>query len=287
MLGHRVWKHRTGEFVLGGRTLIMGIVNVTPDSFSDGGKYFDAGAAAAHAMALRDAGADLVDLGAESTRPGSQPVSASEQLQRLLPVLDRLRQQLNIPISIDTSLSEVAALCLGKGAAIINDVTGLRQDSNLAHVCAQSGAGVVVMHMRGTPATMQTDISYADLFSEIHSFLFDSVAYALHAGIQQDHIVVDPGIGFGKTFEQNYLLLGGMKRFSDLAAGVLAGPSRKAFTGEFNERPAEQRQYSTAAAVALAALNGADIVRVHDVAEMRQITDIIDRFREIHEQDRF
>jgi len=259
----------------------MGIVNVTPDSFSDGGEYLDGQAAADHALRLQDEGADLVDLGAESTRPGSKPVGAGDQLGRLIPVLAKLHGRLTVPISIDTSLNKVALACLESGAGIINDITGLRRDPEIAATCAEYGAGLVLMHMRGTPETMQSDTDYGDLFGEIHSFLHETVALAIQYSVGRENIVVDPGIGFGKSFEQNYRLLGNLNHFGDLGAGILVGPSRKAFTGEFSKLPANGRQYSSAAAVALAVLNGADIVRVHDVAEMRQVTDIIDRYREV------
>lgn len=277
----RSWRHRTGVLDLGGRTLLMGIVNVTPDSFSDGGRFFDPVRAAEHGLMLQDAGADLLDLGAESTRPGSEFVPADEQLRRLLPVLRQLEGKVRVPISVDTSLSDVAGECLTAGASIINDVTALRRDMKLAGICARHSAGLVLMHMRGTPATMQQDTRYDDLFSEIREALHSAVTAAVHEGIARDSIVVDPGIGFGKSFEQNHRLLSGLHRFRDLAAGVLAGPSRKAFTGEFSGALPEQRQFSTAAAVALAILHGADIVRVHDVREMRDVADIVDRFREV------
>jgi len=280
----RVWKHRTGEFALGGRTLLMGVVNITPDSFSDGGKYLRPEAALAHALTLQEQGADLLDLGAESTRPGSEGVTDAEQLRRLLPVFEMLKQRMRIPLSVDTASAEVAEACLRAGASIVNDVTAFHGDAALPAACAQQGAGVILMHLRGIPRTMQQDTDYGDLFGEIHAHLARSVAVAQAAGIGRERILVDPGIGFGKSFEQNYLLLGGLNRFGDLAAGILAGPSRKRFTGEFCALPPDQRQFPTAAAVALAVLHGADVVRVHDVAEMRQVVDILDRFRELHEE---
>jgi dihydropteroate synthase len=279
-----VWTYLGGRFALGGRTLLMGIVNVTPDSFSDGGRYLDAEAAAGHALRLEDEGADLLDLGAESTRPGSEGVKAAEQLGRLLPVFEILRERVRVPLSVDTASAEVAEACLKAGAAIVNDVTAFRSDPALPEVCARHDAGVVLMHMRGTPRTMQQDTDYEDLFGEIRAYLAEGVATARAAGIARERMVVDPGIGFGKSFEQNHLLLGGLTRFRDLAAGVLVGPSRKAFTGEFCALPADRRQFPTAAAVSVAVLHGADIVRVHDVAEMRQVVDILDRFRELHDR---
>jgi dihydropteroate synthase len=279
----RVWRHRTGEFALGGRTLLMGIVNVTPDSFSDGGKFFSTEAAVEHALSLQEQGADLLDLGAESTRPGSEGVSAAEQIRRLLPVFAGLKGA-RVPLSVDTASAEVAEACLREGASIVNDVTAFHGDGELPSVCARHGAGVILMHMRGTPRVMQQDTYYEDLYGEIRAYLEESVAVAKSQGISRQRVLVDPGIGFGKSFEQNYLLLGGLRRFRDLAAGVLAGPSRKRFTGEFCGLPPDQRQFPTAAAVALAILHGADVVRVHDVSEMRQVADILDRFRELHAQ---
>jgi len=280
----RFWRHRSGALPLGERTLLMGIVNVTPDSFSDGGQFFGVDEAVAHATKLEADGADVLDFGAESTRPGSEAVSAGEQIRRLVPVLERLRGRLRVPVSVDTSLAEVAAACVDVGASIINDVRALREDAELASLCSRSGVGVVLMHMRGAPRTMQSDTHYDDLIGEVHAFLGERVRFAQEAGIESNRIVVDPGIGFGKSFDQNYHLLGALRALRGLGAGVLAGPSRKAFTGEFNKLPAARRQFSTAAATALAVLNGADVVRVHDVAEMRQVTDILDRFRQLHGQ---
>jgi len=277
----RFWRHRTGAWELGGRTLLMGIVNVTPDSFSDGGCFLDPVRAAEHALKLQDEGADLLDFGAESTRPGSESVSAAEQLDRLLPVLRLLEGEMRVPISIDTNLSDVAEDCLAEGASIINDVTALRRDPAMGEVCARREAGLVLMHIRGEPAKMQQNTRYDDLFGEIHAVLQSAVTTAVREGVTRDRIIVDPGIGFGKSFEQNHRLLAGMHRFRDLAAGVLAGPSRKAFTGEFSGASPEARRFSTAAAVSLAILHGADIVRVHDVQEMRDVADIVDRFREV------
>lgn len=280
----RLWRHRTGTLELGRRTLLMGIINITPDSFSDGGQFQDSRQAAEFALQLVADGADLLDFGAESTRPGSEPVPASTQLERLLPVLEHLQDRCHVPLSVDTQLAAVAEPCLRAGAAIINDVSALRADPGLAEVCARSGAGVVLMHMRGVPRTMQQTTDYDDVSAAVRQSLRERVIAATAAGIAHDRIVVDPGLGFGKTFDQNYCLLAELSGFQDLAAGVLVGPSRKGFTGEFSQRPAPERQFSTAAVVALAALKGADILRVHDVQQMRQVTDIIDRYRELHDR---
>ncbi len=282
----RIWRYRGGSFILGERTLLMGVVNVTPDSFSDGGRFFLRDAAIEHALRLQSEGADLLDFGAESTRPGSDPVSDDEQLRRLLPVLEGVTDRLHIPISVDTTSAVVAQACLEAGAAIVNDISGFHFNARLPGVCENYDAGVVLMHIQGSPKTMQREPHYEDLFGEIRGYLREGIQAAEDVGISRDQILVDPGLGFGKTFEQNYRLLGGLEQFRDLAAGVLAGPSRKGFTGEFSKLPANQRQYSTSAAVVVAVLHGADVVRVHDVAEMRQVTDIIDRFKAVHKHER-
>ncbi len=277
----RIFRHRRGVLELGGRTRLMGIVNVTHDSFSDGGQYFEANRAGEHALELVKQGADIIDLGAESTRPGSHGVSADAQLGRLLPVLEEIRPETDAIISIDTRSSVVAKFCLAIGADVINDVSGLNDDIELAPVCNEHHAGLILMHMRGTPATMQQAPHYDDVVSEVAQSLSESVVIANHHGIDNEFILVDPGLGFGKTFTHNYILLHNLNRLNGLGAGVLVGPSRKAFTGEFSGLPASSRKFSTAAAVAIAVMNGADVIRVHDVAEMRQVTDICDRYSEL------
>lgn len=277
----KVFRHRRGVLELGEGTRLMGIVNITPDSFSDGGHYLEAQRAVEHALELVKQGADIIDLGAESTRPGSLEVSTDAQLGRLLPVLEQIRPETDAIISIDTRSSVVAKFCLAIGVDVINDVSGLKDDAELASVCREHHAGLVLMHMRGTPASMQHDLHYEDVVSEVAQSLSESTAVAHHYGIESDYILVDPGLGFGKTFTHNYTLLRNLDRLQGIAAGVLVGPSRKAFTGEFSGLPASSRQFSTAAAVAIAVLNGADVIRVHDVAEMKQVTDICDRYTEL------
>lgn len=279
----RAFRHRRGSLELGAHTHLMGIVNVTPDSFSDGGKFLQAEAAFQHALRLAAEGARIIDLGAESTRPGSLGTSDEIQLERLLPVLDLLHGQTNSIISIDTKSAKVARECLVAGADMINDVSGLAEDDAIAEVCAEFGAGLVLMHMRGQPQNMQSDLSYQDVLGEVREFLADAVERAVSRGVARESILVDPGLGFGKSFEQNHLLLGNLGDLQLLAAGVLIGPSRKAFTGEFSNRAPDKRQFSTAAAVAIAALHGADVIRVHDVAEMREVVQLCDRFMDVND----
>lgn len=246
----------------------MGIVNVTHDSFSDGGRWIDPDAAIRHGLHLADLGADIVDVGGESTRPGAFPVDAGEEMDRVLPVVRALAGA-GLVVSIDTSKPEVAAAALSEGAEIINDVTGLR-DPEMVAECARSGAGAVLMHMQADPRTMQIDPAYDDVVSEVADFLQDRFRTATAAGVTSSHIVVDPGIGFGKTFDHNLALLDGLDRIGR-GRPVLVGTSRKAFLGRILER-AEQpsspadRDAATGATVALAVAKGASIVRVHDVA---------------------
>jgi dihydropteroate synthase len=269
-------KLRSGTLVLGKRTLIMGVLNVTPDSFSDGGKFFDARAAIDQALVMQRAGADLLDIGAESTRPGSPGTSAAEELRRLLPVLEGLRGRVKIPISIDTRKSAVAEMAIGAGAEIINDVSGLKHDARLAEVAAGHRVPLVLMHMRGTPETMQNKPFARDVMKDVTGGLRASIACARHAGLAKSQIIVDPGIGFGKSFAQNYELLGKLPRLASLGYPLLVGTSRKGFLGATLARdgepaPTQGRLWATAATVTASILGGAHIVRVHDVAEMVQV----------------
>ncbi len=263
----------------------MGVLNVTPDSFSDGGKFLSVSDAVEQASVLQTSGADILDIGAESTRPNSLPVSDAEQIDRLIPVLEGCRGSISIPISVDTTSATVARACIEAGASIVNDVTGFHHDAELSRICADTSCGVVLMHIKGTPKDMQSDTDYSDMLIDVKNYLQESCVIAADAGVTTDHVVIDPGIGFGKTFEQNYRLLGNLDILQGISQGVLVGPSRKAFTGEFSGLPADQRQFSTAATIAISILNGADIVRVHDVTEMRQVADICDRFREVKRSD--
>lgn len=270
------------HLLLGRKTLVMGVLNVTPDSFSDGGKFFDVRYAFEHALEMQRDGADIIDIGAESSRPGSKEISAAEELSRLLPVLEALQGKLKIPISVDTQKAAVAEIAIGAGAQIINDVSGLRHDPQMAHAVARHGAAIVLMHMRGTPQTMQKMPFARNVLKDVLAGLKKSVAVARGAGIAKGKIVIDPGIGFGKSFEQNYELLAKLTEFGKLGYPLLVGTSRKGFLGKTlaqdgNSTPVEERLWGTAATVTAAILGGAHIVRVHDVKEMAQIARIADR----------
>ncbi|MEQ1655470.1 MAG: dihydropteroate synthase [Nitrospira sp.] len=253
------------------RPLMMGIVNVTPDSFSDGGCYVTVDQAVERAMALVAHGADILDLGAESTRPGATPVGEQEEMDRLLPVLYEVMKRTAVPISVDTMKSRVAREALDAGASIINDVTALRFDPDMAAVVAQSGAGVVMMHMQGMPMTMQESPRYDSVVNDVSRFFVERIAAAERAGIAKSQIVLDPGFGFGKLLLHNLELLNHLSSFDQLGCPVLVGVSRKAFLGKILDRPVQDREWGTAAAVALAVDRGASIIRVHDVASMKDV----------------
>src|SRR6201981_267146 len=267
--------------VLGERTLVMGVLNVTPDSFSDGGKFLDTGRAAEHAMAMQFAGADLLDIGGESTRPGSSGISAEEELARVLPVLQGLRGVVKIPISIDTQKPEGAETALEAGAEIINDISGLRSDPRLAKLAARCRVSLILMHMRGEPGTMQRTGFARDVLKDVVAALHKSVSIARKAGVEKSRIILDPGIGFGKSFAQNYELLEKLPQLAKLGYPLLVGTSRKGFLGATLARdgqptPPEERIWGTAATVTASILNGAHMVRVHDVAEMVQVAHVAD-----------
>jgi dihydropteroate synthase len=257
---------RCGRFALpvGQRTLLMGIVNVTPDSFSDGGRFLEPEAAIAHGRRLVEEGADILDIGGESTRPGAQPVPAQEELRRVLPVLGGLAG-LRVPLSIDTRKPEVARAALDAGASILNDVQALRQPG-MARLAAERGCGVVLMHMQGEPATMQRDPRYADVVQEVRAFLAERAAFAEKAGVARDALCLDPGLGFGKTLEHNVALLRGLGQLRALGHPVLVGASRKRFLALLaGAGEGEARLPAGLAAAALAVANGADVLRTHDV----------------------
>ena len=268
--------------MLGEHTLVMGVLNVTPDSFSDGGLFLDTEAAVARAIAMENEGADIIDVGGESTRPGSLGVSAEIEMGRILPVIERLRSKLGIPISVDTSKSAVAEAAAAAGAEIVNDVTALRSDPRIAEVARQRNLGLVLMHMRGTPRTMQKKPFARDVLRDVAAGLRHAVAAAQRAGIAKSQIVLDPGIGFGKSYRQNCELLARLPELARLGYPLLVGTSRKSFIAgvlqqtESRPGPAAERIWGTAATVAASILQGAHIVRVHDVTEMAQVARVTD-----------
>jgi len=249
----------------------MGIVNVTPDSFYDGGRYRKPEQAVAHALELLEQGADILDVGAESTRPGSRAVPAQDEIDRVIPVVSQLARRVSVPISVDTRKSAVARRALDSGASIINDVSALRFDEEMGEVIAQSGAAVVLMHMQGTPETMQREPFYGDVVLEVNQFFAERIEAALGAGIDRNQIVLDPGIGFGKLLTHNLDILNRLSAFAMLQRPLLVGLSRKGFIGQVVHRPVEDRQWGTAAAVALAVDRGAHMLRVHDVGVMKDV----------------
>jgi len=275
------------DMELGRRTYIMGVVNVTPDSFSDGGKFFEPDAAVAQGQKLAAEGADILDIGGESTRPFSEPVSADEEMERVIPVIEKLADHLTIPISIDTMKSEVARRAIEAGASIINDVSALRFDPAMGNVAREFDTPLVLMHMLGNPKTMQDAPVYHNLIADISDFLQDAIARAQKQGISRSKIIVDPGIGFGKTVSHNLLLIRHLQAFAALEVPILIGPSRKTFIRKLlkdkncDDIPPELPlvETGTQAAVAAAVFGGAHILRVHDVANTRATIRIIDAIR--------
>jgi len=267
------WKLKAREIKLGERTAILGVLNVTPDSFSDGGKYQEPDRAFARALEMEEQGADIIDVGAESTRPGSAPISAAEELRRLIPVLKRLRGHVTIPISVDTYKAEVAERALEHGAEIINDPTGLTFEPHLARTVANHDAGLILNHMRGRPETWAKLPPLPDVMGTIVRDLEATVSRARHSGIDRSRIVLDPGLGFGKRKEQNAAILARIRELGGLDLPILTGPSRKSFLAHATER---ETLFATAAAVTVAILGGAHLVRVHDVPEMRAAADVAD-----------
>jgi dihydropteroate synthase len=267
------WPARRLDFSAG--CVVMGVLNVTPDSFSDGGEFFDTERAIEQGLKMAADGAAIIDVGGESTRPGSASVSAEEQIRRVVPVIEAIAKKVNVPISIDTTNYEVAETALEAGAAMINDITAL-SDQRMGELAAERGVPVVLMHIQGTPATMQIEPKYKDVVGEVRQFLLERAERAEQFGIDKSKIFIDPGIGFGKTTEHNLLVLRNIDRFVDSGYRVCIGTSRKAFIGKITgkEKPTE-RIFGTAATVALCAAAGVSIVRVHDVAEMVDVVKII------------
>jgi dihydropteroate synthase len=270
---------RNRKLMLGKRTLLMGVLNVTPDSFSDGGAFFDKEKAISRGLGMVEEGADIIDIGGESTRPGSKPVELEEELHRVIPVIESLAKEVDVPISIDTYKSAVAQRAVEAGAQIINDVSGLHFDPNLAHVAAREDTPLVLMHIRGTPETMQKDVHYNSLFGEIIRYLRDSIRIAESAGIDPGQIVIDPGIGFGKTIEDNLLILKYLYEFRILGKPILLGTSRKTFIGKILNAEVGDRLEGTLSSIAIAVLNGAHIIRSHDVLEAKKVIAVADAVR--------
>ena len=259
----------------GEETGIMGIINVTPDSFSDGGKYANVEATVMRAKQMVADGADIIDIGGESSRPGAEPITANEECRRVIPVVQALAEQSQIPISVDTYKAKVAHEALSAGACVINDITALHGDPNMCQIVADAQAGVILMHMQGVPATMQKAPTYQNVVTEVHAWLTEVASQAVDRGIDSSRIMIDPGIGFGKTFDHNLEILRHLMQFRGIGYPMLVGVSRKKFIGRILDLPVHQREEGTAATVAWSIINGANVVRVHDVARMKQVAQVI------------
>jgi len=269
---------KKGDLNLSKRTHIMGVINVTPDSFSDGGVFFDPHRAIDHALELVDEGADIIDIGGETTRPGSKPITAETEISRVIPVIERLAPKIDVPISIDTYKSLVAERAIEAGAEIINDISALNFDPKMLEIASRHDIPVVLMHIKGTPENMQQNPCYVSVISEIIEYLKDSIEMAEKAGIDPHKIIIDPGIGFGKSLDDghNLKIINRLSEFKSLGKPILVGPSRKAFIGKILNADVTQREEGTAAAVSAAVLNGANIVRVHNVGMIRKVVRVID-----------
>ena len=277
---HFKYRFGTIEYDLALRTHVMGILNVTPDSFSDGGRYLKIDQAIAHGQKLMEDGADFIDIGGESTRPGSESVSLEEEIRRVIPVIESLVKIISIPISIDTYKSEVAEAALQVGAVMVNDISAMTFDAKMASVVAKYQASVVLMHIKGTPKTMQLNPSYMNVTEEVKQFLSERAEATVRDGIKQ--IMIDPGIGFGKKYGHNIQLLKELKSFTSLGYPLLVGVSKKSFLGAIINLPPSERVEGTAAAVSASILNGANIIRVHDVKEMKRVALVSDVLKSAH-----
>ena len=266
---------------LSARTHIMGVLNVTPDSFSDGGRFFRFNDAVEQGIRMAEEGADIIDVGGESTRPGSDPLPLEEELSRVIPVIDSLSKQTSVPISIDTYKSEVARQALDAGAQMINDISALRFDPQTRKVAAESKVPIVLMHIKGTPKDMQRDPSYKDVIGEITGYLKESIGLARDAGIDKEKIIIDPGMGFGKRVQDNLNILKNLRKFSILDCPILIGCSRKSFIGRILDLPTQERLEGSLAALAVAVINGANMVRVHDVKESRRVVTLVDAIQAV------
>jgi dihydropteroate synthase len=272
-----VFKTSTRDILFGARTLVMGILNVTPDSFSDGGRFISHHDAVEEGVHMVEAGADMLDVGGESTRPGSDTVSAQEELRRVIPVIRALAKRVDVPISVDTTKAAVAREAIASGAEIINDVSAMRFDKDMPKTAAETGAGLILMHMRGMPKTMQTgSLTYQSLIEDIIDFLRERLQAAQSSGLSSERTMIDPGIGFGKTVEDNMRLLKHLARFKILGRPILTGVSRKSFIGGVIGGDAQERVEGTAAAVAVSVISGSSVVRVHDVGIMKKVVAMTD-----------
>ncbi|NIM90842.1 MAG: dihydropteroate synthase [Candidatus Aminicenantes bacterium] len=258
------------DYLLGQRTWFMGVLNITPDSFSDGGRYFDKDKALERGLELAADGADIIDVGGESTRPGSDPVPVQEELRRVIPVVSSLKEKTDVLISVDTTKSEVAEAAIEAGADIINDISAFRLDSKMPLLAAQKGISVILMHMKGTPKTMQINPYYEDLLSEIKSFLQEKIQFAQASGINKEKIIIDPGIGFGKSAADNLILINHLNFLEELECPILIGTSRKSFLGKILNLPPQERSEGSIASAVMGVIRGAHILRVHDVRSVKR-----------------
>jgi len=265
----------SGELDFAERTLVMGIINMTPDSFAGDGLGTSVAAAVEQARNFTVAGADLIDIGGQSTRPGSEQISIAEERDRVIPTIEAIREEVDVPISVDSSVAQVAEQALEAGAEMINDVYALRGEQ-MAELAAEAGVPVIIMHMQGTPRDMQNNPHYEDVISEIYDFLAQRIRAAVAAGIEEQQIIVDPGFGFGKTVDHNLEILRRLCEFRGLGRPVLIGTSRKSTIGKVLDKPVEERLWGTAATCAVAIANGANIIRVHDVSQMAQVAQMTD-----------
>lgn len=282
---HFVINCRKRVLKLGERTLLMGILNVTPDSFSDGGLFFNKERAIAQALKMVNEGADIIDIGGESTRPGAKPIPVDEELRRVIPVIEILVKEIDIPISIDTYKSEVAQRAIDAGAEIINDISGLHFDPELAKVASKEKTPIILMHTRGSPETMQKDICYKSLFSEILNYLKESIRIAEDSGVDPDKIIIDPGIGFGKRVEDNLLIIKNLSELRVLGKPILLGTSRKSFIGKILNTDVSDRLEGSIASAMIGVLNGAHIIRCHDVAQTKKALAVVDAIKTVENQN--
>ena len=276
---HYTIRCRKKTFKLGKQTLLMGVLNVTPDSFSDGGLYLDKDEAIAHGLRMVEEGADLIDIGGESTRPGSKPLELTEELRRIIPVIESLSKEVDVPISIDTYKSIVAQRAVEAGAEMINDISALHYDPGLARVAVKEDIPLILMHIRGTPETMQKDVHYESLFSEIIQYLGESIQRAENAGLDPEQIIIDPGIGFGKNLEDNLVIIKNLQEFRILGKPILLGTSRKSFIGRILNTEVTERLEGTLSSIAIGVLNGAHIIRSHDVLQAKRAIAVADAIR--------